>query len=48
MQQTFTKMLKGSDDGVRHSGLLGFVILSTIRYSEEHNVPETGSVSVLR
>jgi hypothetical protein len=26
----------GSDDGVEHSGILGFPILSIARYSKEH------------
>jgi hypothetical protein len=42
-----TVMLKGSDDGVQHSGLLGFCISSIARYSVKHNVSETGSVFIL-
>jgi hypothetical protein len=41
----------GSDDGVQHSDLLSFWTLSIVQYSKkirEHNVSETGSVSVLR
>jgi hypothetical protein len=30
------------------SGLVGFLTLSIVRFSKEHNVSETGSVSVLR
>jgi hypothetical protein len=30
------------------SALMGFWTLSIVRYSKEHNVSETGSVSVLR
>jgi hypothetical protein len=30
------------------SGLVGFGVLSTVRYPKEHDVSETGSVSVLR
>jgi hypothetical protein len=32
----------------RHSGLLRFWTLSVVRYSKEHNISETGCVSVLR
>jgi hypothetical protein len=42
------QILKGSDDGVQHSGILGFWTLSIVRYSKEHNVSEAVSVSVLR
>jgi hypothetical protein len=42
------KILKGSDDGVCHSGLSDFWTLSIAWYSKEHYVSETGSVSVLR
>jgi hypothetical protein len=41
-------ILKGSDDDVWHSGLLFFFTSSIVRYPNEHNVSETGSVSVLR
>jgi hypothetical protein len=48
-------ILMGSDDGVQHSELLSFWTLSIVQYSRnpkkkirEHNVSETGSVSVLR
>jgi hypothetical protein len=37
---------QGPDDGVQHSGLRGFWTSSIVRYSKEHNVSETGSVSV--
>jgi hypothetical protein len=39
-------ILNGSDDGVEHSGLLGFWNLSIVRYTEEHSILETGYVSV--
>jgi hypothetical protein len=47
---TRAKEPKGSDGGVYHSELLGFWTLSSVRNSKhwEHNVSETGSVSVLR
>jgi hypothetical protein len=35
------KILKGSNDGVCHSGLLGFSTLSIVWYSREHYVSET-------
>jgi hypothetical protein len=43
----------GSDDGVEHSELIGFWTSPIVQYSKilkirEHNVSETGSVSVLR
>jgi hypothetical protein len=31
-----------------YSGLLGFWTLSIVQYSTQHNILETGSVSVLR
>jgi hypothetical protein len=40
-------ILNGSDDGVQHTELLGFLTFSIVWYSREHDVPETGSVSVL-
>jgi hypothetical protein len=42
------QILMSSDDCVSYSGLLGPWTLSIIQYSKEHNVSETGSVSVLR
>jgi hypothetical protein len=54
MPQTLDRRLdkildfKGSDDGVYHSGLMGFWTLFIIGYSKEHNFSDTGSVSVLR
>jgi hypothetical protein len=52
-RQTFQLYLleeqrKGSDDGAKHSELLYPFIKSIVRYYKEHNVPETGSISILR
>jgi hypothetical protein len=43
-------ILKGSDDGVQYSELLGFrtYLSSSILETRKHNVSETGSVSILR
>jgi hypothetical protein len=45
-KQNAELILKGSGDGVQHSGLLGFWTLSIVRYSKEYDVSETGPVSV--
>jgi hypothetical protein len=47
----YQQILKGSDDGVQHSKLLGFWTLSSIWYSKktrEHDTLEIESVSILR
>jgi hypothetical protein len=43
-------MLKGYDESVDSSELLGFwtLSISTLKEPKEHNVLETGSVSILR
>jgi hypothetical protein len=42
---TSYEILKSSDSGVEHSGILDFRILSIVWYSERHDVSETDPVS---
>jgi hypothetical protein len=51
LQVYYSSMAVCNDHVQYYSGLLGFWTLSIVRYSkktEEHNVSETGSVSILR
>jgi hypothetical protein len=44
----YSKLWKQLVNGYENSELLGFWTFSIIWYSNEHNVLETGSVSILR
>jgi hypothetical protein len=39
---------KGSEERVLHWCFLNFWTLYVVQYSEKHNIPETGSVPILR